>query len=486
MIVNRETMIRIEQSSGLDTVTLMERAGAALAAAIDAETGNNSNILILCGKGNNGGDGLVAARYIKHGHVKVMLIDGTVKTDAAKLNLDLLPSDMFINKDDFEEAVSKADVIVDCVYGFSYHGRLKPEIAQMFRQINSMNNKVISADINSGCEADTGYADPDAIESDLTCALDCFKPFHMLKKDHHKFRECKVLSLSLPHPEPSIFKEMNEVIFFNSFARKEDNSYKNTFGQILLAGGGYGMAGALGLNITGARAAGASYIHVVLDNSIYPVLASRFLTPVYHPVKDHPEEVILPLLKHVRACAFGSGSVSFPDKEKALEEILKNADCPVVLDAEALHLLSFNKEYLKETHTDVILTPHIGEFSALTGLSASEINANKISHASSYARENHVIVVLKGSHTIAASPEGEIYINQSGCQALAQAGSGDVLAGMITAVLPHQKDVFKAVCMAVWLHGFLSESSQHNHSMQCFPLEDLPAISDTLFRKHGF
>lgn len=485
MIVTREKMLKIEQNSGYDTLTLMERAGRVLTDALSALISEESNVLILCGKGNNGGDGLVIARLFKNRKIRIFLVEGEVRTPDAKHNHALLDPSLFIKEEDFQDALNSCDAVIDCVYGFSYHGALREPVRTYFKAVNASGKPVYSADINSGCECDTGNADPDALRSEITFALECFKPFHMLRKDHGMFRECRVLSMELPHPDQTLYQEMNEELFFSSFRRKNESSYKNSFGQLLLAGGSYGMAGALGLNILGAKTVGASYIHVLLPDSIYPVLASRFLTPVYHPVKTDSAEELKRLVKAVKACAFGSGSVSFPCREECLKILLEQKDCPVVIDAEGLRMIAADPSLLSNVQTDVILTPHIGEFSALCGRSIKDINKDKVRIVASYARDNHVIVVLKGPHTVVCSPDGDVYINQSGCESLAQAGSGDLLAGMTAALLLHADTAYQAACMAVWLHGYLSEPAQHHHSMQNFPLEDYPFIADQLFRKNG-
>ncbi len=485
MIVDHYDMQKIEQASGKDTLTLMECAGEAVVKALLCDTQANSSILILCGKGNNGGDGLVVARLLQNRKVNVYLAENEVRTPDAKVNYERLDGHVFIKPEELDQALEECDVILDCVYGFSYHGELRDSVRPLFQKVNASGRRIISVDIVSGCEADSGYAAKDALQADLVYALDCYKPFHMLRKDHQKFRECRLLSLDLPHPEQGTFMEMDEEKFFAGFNRKTEVSYKNTFGQMMLIGGSYGMAGALCLNITGAKSMGASYIHTVLPDSIYPICAARFLTPVYHPVKADAEETIKDLMSFVKAICYGSGAASFPDKKQVLSLLLKEHACPLVLDAEALRIFA---EYEGDVHSDVplILTPHIGEFAVLSGLSISEINRDRIKTASAYAAQHHVILVLKGPHTIVASPDGRVYINQSGCQALAQAGSGDLLAGMIAAVLLHQKDAFLASCMAVWAHGAVSQPQHHAYSMQAFPLEKVPEIMDHLFRSHGF
>ena len=485
MIVDTIKMKEIEQGSGLSVDALMERAGTACAQEIAKLLTKESHVLVLCGNGNNGGDGLVIARCLQDHDTTVMMVDGDVKSEAAKRAYDALPKDMLECRD-ARTAIAGADVIVDAVYGFSFHGRLKPELKHLFSLVAHSDAYVISIDINSGAEADTGEHDTDAIVSDETYALECYKPFHILRKDHRLFHKCKIVSMGLDHCTNG-WPEMDEERFFASFPRKKENAYKGTYGHCTLIGGSYGMAGALILNITGALTLGAPYIDAACPEIIYPIASAGSLTPVFHPYReDDPLGVIESLLMQSNAVAFGSGCTNLKRKTDILDFILQTASCPIILDAEALRLLDHNYFVLKFVKVPVILTPHIGEFATLVNRSIEEVMHEKIPLLKKFAHDYDAIIVLKGPNTIVASPEGELYINRSGCQALAQAGSGDLLTGMIAAMCTFTRNTYQAVCMAVWAHGYLSEYGLRYHSMQNFPLREYPRLMDELFKKHGF
>ena len=485
MIVDTIKMKEIEQESGLSVDALMELAGKACAKEIEKSLTKESHVLVLCGKGNNGGDGLVIARHLSAYDTTVYLADGEPCTEAAKKAYAALEKDMLVCTD-ILHAVTNADVIIDAVYGFSYHGRLKPELKKLFSMAAHSDAYIISIDINSGAEADTGEHDADAIVSDETYALDCYKPFHMMRKEHHLFQKVKLIPLGLPHLCKGI-PEMDEACFFANFPRKKENAYKGTYGKCTLIGGSYGMAGALALNILGAQTLGAPYINAVCPAEIYSIAANRFLTPVFHPYQEHdPLSVIEPLLMESNAIAFGSGCVNIARKLDIMDFLFQNAACPIIIDAEGIRLLQHNYYVLKFVKVPAILTPHIGEFAMLVNRSIEDVMHNKIQLAKDFAKEYDVIIVLKGPHTIVVSPEGELYINQSGCQALAQAGSGDLLTGMITAMCTFTRSTYQAVCMAVWAHGYIAEIGSKEHSMQNFPLQEYPKIMDQLFQKHHF
>lgn len=488
MIINRKQMLEIEKNSGLSYAEIMSLVAEKLVQFIKERFPEMQSILVLAGNGNNGGDALVTAKILSAEYnVSVYLINGQPKTPVAKQVITELSKDVFIKEYELKDIAEKADVIIDGVFGFSYHGNLDEHIAGIFQKLNSYRNKTVSIDINSGCECDSGYCDADALLSRYTCAIQYRKPFHALKKEHQMFEECITLDLGLPHDEPSVYQEMNEEIFFSHFPRKKENDYKGTNGKTLLIGGSYGMAGALSMNITGAKTIGSSYLEAGVSDSIYQIVAGKFMTPVFHPFSsDNYESTLSKVIAQASAIGYGSGCTNLEKKTEIMDMVLLNAHCPVVLDAEALRQLVNNTYLLCFVHVPVILTPHIGEFSALLNKPKEYVQEHREECATMFSQKFHVYVVLKGANTIVVSPDGRKYINESGCPSLAQAGSGDLLTGMIAASLAIQKDIFTAVTMAVWLHGYLSEYGLKYHSMQNFPLSCYPSLMDEIYRSHGY
>ena len=488
MITDKEGMKAIEEASGIPVETLMEQVGMKIADRIRQSLKPGSNLFILCGKGNNGGDGFVVCRALaKDYRCRIYLADGKPVTDAAKHAKRRLPRASIIDESMVAEEIRQADLILDAVYGFGFHGSLPSHIKQLFSVINSSGKPVWSVDINSGCECDRASCDSDAIRSELTLAIDCYKPFHLLRKEHGRFRQCELLDMGLPHPAASRFREMDEERFFASFPRKRENAHKGSFGKTLLIGGCYGMAGALALNLLGARTVGAPYIQAAVPEEIYPIAAGYYLTPVFHPFGQWTwHDVIEPLIHSSKAIAFGSGATYMYHKEDILDLILQESRVPVVLDAAGLRLLSHNMYILRFAKAPVILTPHIGEFSDITGLPVSVIRDQKIETAAAFAKDYRVIVVLKGANTVIAFPNGDFYINETGNPALAQAGAGDLLTGILAGLLTMTCDVETAVIMGVWLHGYLADLGIKNHSVQGFRLDTFPEIMDQLFLQHGF
>ncbi|MGM9942401.1 MAG: NAD(P)H-hydrate dehydratase [Bulleidia sp.] len=488
IIVNRNEMRKMEALSGRTTEELLHTAGQKVASFIIENYSACRKIMMIAGNGNNGGDALKAAEVLqKTMDVSIYMIHGQPKTDAALTVYNRLDSNLFIREYEVEQTAENADLILDGVYGFGYHGTLNEHTRKIFRRLNPYRNKTLSIDINSGCECDSGFCDRDALTSHITLALEAYKPFHMFRKEHHMFDECVRLSLDIPHNVKTSYFTMDEETFFSNLKQKEENAYKTSEGKTLLVSGSYGMAGAACLNILGAQSMGASYIMSAVPDAVYPICAGRFTTPVFLPYSSNTcENVLIPAVRSASIIACGSGMTNLDCKNRVNDLVLQNANCPVILDAEALRLLVHNTYLFRFIHVPVIITPHIGEFAALTGKPAEYIQDHREECAEQFARQYHVYVVLKGANTVVVSPDGRKYINQSGCPALAQAGSGDLLTGIMAGTLNLSKDIFTGICMAVWFHGFLSEYGLKYHSIRHFPLECYPQLADELFRKHGF
>ncbi len=488
MILTKNEMQTMEQASKKPPLQLMEEVGNALYNAILLDTKETDSILILAGNGNNGGDAFVLSRLLQnHRNLKIYLTQGLPKTKEAFQNYQLLPQSLFIQPKDFPKALKQATIVIDGIFGFSYHNPLPPQIATICKQVNQANKKVYSIDINTGFECDSLSYDKNALYSTITYAIEAYKPCHMFNKHHNHIQTLKRLSLNLPHPTTTIHQEMNLETFFKNFQKKPINAYKGTYGKTLLISGCNGMAGALSLNITGAKAMGASYIQVALEEQIYPILAIKHTTPVYSPFTSKTwYNTMHTIVPNASSIAFGSGATYMTNKQDILDFLIQNATVPLILDAEGLRLLKHNTYILRYAKAPLILTPHIHEFAELSNQSIEQIQDNPIQAMKTFVDDYKVNLVLKGPNTLCMFTNGEIYINQSGNQALATAGSGDVLTGILAALLTITKDVNLATMMAIFIHGYLAEVNSQTHSMQTFDLESIPQLMDTLFHQHNY
>ena len=448
-------MIQCELNSNLSEDELMEMAGRQCAYALMNEIRKEDQILILCGKGNNGGDGFVIGRILMQNHyqVQIYLTENTISSDTARMMADQLSPNVFVDED-ILNVIDHSDVIVDCVYGFSFRGSLNDEMAGLFDAVNQSEARVFSIDLNSGMEADSGKTDPHTIISEMTLVLGHYKIAHLFKKDHQCFKELKLIDLALPAPEKTDLFEMNEKTFKKLLPRKAIDSYKNVNGRTLCIAGSTNTAGAAILCGLGAWKSGIGYLHLVSDESVLSHMVQRFPVTVTHTTDE-----IGTLSDKLDSIAIGCGCDRMDDFENILLTLLEDSTLPCVVDAYGLRVLADHLHALDGARSDVILTPHLGEFAALSKISAKEILKDKVSIAKQFAEEHGVTLVLKGPHTLVVSYDGRMYVNQTGHQNLAKAGSGDVLAGLIAGFCAQNIDSFTACCMAVWLHGKASDLS---------------------------
>lgn len=479
MIVDTKTMKKIEETSNYTTNELITMVGKEIFNTISSILNKNHKILIICGKGNNGADGLALASnlLLNHYQVKIFLCEDIVSKDAQTF-YNKLPKDLFITtiKDQY-------DIVIDCIYGFGFKAEIHIEQRPLFKQINQLHAYKISIDINSGCEADTGIFDNNAFVSDLTLALGCYKPFHLFNKEHHMFKELKLVELPLNYDIKSNIYEMNEDIFLANYPKIAENAYKGINGKALLIGGSFGMAGAASLNIIGALATGSTYLHAAIEDTIYPILATKYDNVVFHPFdRNSFKGAIENIMYNVDAISYGSGVNNLPYNNDILELLLQYSSRTVVLDAQAIRLLTDKLFVLKLAKPHIIMTPHIKEFADLINLPVEVVKRSRIKIAKEFAKDYGVTLVLKDTTTIVVNASGELFINNKGNQALARAGSGDLLCGMITNLAALLKDNFLASCMAVWFFNHICEMITKDTSITCFSLNNYLKYADIFFK----
>ena len=271
--------------------------------------------------------------------------------------------------------------------------------------------------------------------------------------------------------------------FFSHYPLRKTDSNKYDNGHLLLVSGSKGMAGSAVLNIIGANSVGTGFIHALVEEDIYPIVASKEICAVYHAddLKDHNFIDHLNLYSKVDAIAIGSGLNNNPNARDYFIHILKYFHGPIVVDAYALDLLS-EDESLYSLNDNLILTPHLGEFSRMTGLRKESILKDKETIARHFALQYNVTLVLKGPHTMVVSGGAKMFENDSGNEALARAGSGDILTGMIAGMCAIYDDPYQATIDAVWLHGHIADMHAKKHSKEIFDLTTYPQYADEFFR----
>lgn len=468
----RESEEKAVKSGAFSFRELMHTAGTSAAKIIDKKFGcKDKKIALLCGNGNNGGDGCVIAKWLyEHGaDVTVITPYGPPVTENAAYYYEKL---QFIKKTD---AFSGSyDIIIDALFGIGLNRKLDNNTVSLINQINKLNAVRVSIDIPSGVEADSGRVLGAAFNADLTVTFIALKPCFMLPSGSDFCGEVAVDDIGVKTAGFAFLT--NEPPYL---PKRRHNSHKGTFGTALLLCGSYGMAGAAMLSAKAALRSGVGIVKSVVNESIYPMLTVSVPEAVCVPVKDS-ENKTLPcdididkLTQDSDALLFGCGVGQSEDISKLLEKIIENSNIPCVIDADGINTLSHSIELLRKSKAPVILTPHPKEMSRLCGLSVSEVEADRLGIASSFAREYGCIVVLKGADTVIAEPDGSVTVNTNGNAGMATGGSGDVLAGIIVSLLAQGLCPAESAKSAVYLHGDAGDKAAQKRSQRSMIASDI-------------
>lgn len=482
-VVTSKQMKEIEHNAlqyDLTYQRLMENAGSAAAAFI-RRTFNiyGLNCIIFCGTGNNGGDGFVVARKLheNNANVLVVLMDSTPSTAESQAMLDSVRgleipvADFSQNQEKVLELLSHADIIVDAIYGAGFRLPLGDLQRSACTAINDAIAAVISLDLPSGIECDTGDCDSDAVNADFTVAFDSLKPCHVIQKSLSLCGVIETCDIGIPDEAKqglvNYFGVITTEMAFSHLLPRDPNAHKGSCGTLLAVCGSSRYRGAAALSVLGAYRCGAGLVTLASVEAACAATANLvpeaiFLTlPTIRSAvagEESSYEILLRgSLKSATAALFGCGVGQGAHCDEMLEYLLRNAACPIVIDADGINALAKNIHLLREAKAPVILTPHPGEMSRLCQKSVQEIESDREGTAMSFAKEHGVILVLKGHETIIANGDGGFILNRTGNAALAKAGSGDVLAGMIGAFAAQGIDPFYSAACAVHLHGLAAD-----------------------------
>ena len=430
---------------------LMKNAGKACAKEILKNYNcQNKKIAVICGNGNNGGDGFVVAKELENIGAKVTVIIpfGVPQTKTAKYYFEKLGEIPVTNKfsQDF-------DIIIDALFGIGLNRPLNSDICDLINDMNSSNAIKIAVDIPSGIEANSGKILGAAFKADLTVTFIAPKPCFFLPYGNEYCGKLTVADIGVKLCGYSYTLNQKPI-----FEKRPKNSHKGTFGTALLLCGSYGMAGASILSTRAALRSGVGIAKIVVCESIYQTLTLGVPEAVCVPVKENSlgtltSELPDKALEKTTAVLFGCGVGLNNDTKALLEKLIEKVTVPFVIDADGINALASRIDILKNSKAPIILTPHPAEMARLCKKSASQIEENRIETAKTFAKDNNCFVVLKGANTIISSPEGEICINTNGNPGLAKGGSGDVLAGIIVSLLAQGLPTFDAIKAAVYLHS---------------------------------
>ena len=442
------------------SLELMYRAGKAVAEAVEWR----APVGIVCGVGNNAGDGYVIALELQKRGIDCTLLlleerfsaDGKYYFD--KCTENNIPYELCTEEID----LSRFSTLVDCIFGTGFKGEARGLAKKVIEKYNASPAYKISVDINSGMNGDTGMGETVTL-SDLTCSIGSFKPGHFLNKAKDVIKDKINLDIGIkPIDEPY------HLYAPSPLPERKNFSNKSTYGYVALIGGSKKYSGAIRLAAmaNAAMRSGAGVAMLAVPDSISPYIIPNILEATIYPLSDNGGEIVYSeseisaLSSRVKTIAFGMGIGLSGETEKVLYYLLNNYKGRLIIDADGLTALSrIGTEILKNAACEVILTPHNMEFSRVSGLPIADILSAPIDHAKAFAKEYGCTLLLKGPSTIVTDGE-TVYVIDRGCAGMATAGSGDVLSGILAATAAYIPSPLEATALAAYINGAAGELAE--------------------------
>lgn len=449
---------------GISELTLMKTAAKSCHRYIYPLITKNDRIAILCGKGNNGGDGYEIASLLKNDEFDITVInvfDTVPVTDTAKRVYDdcLENGVKVLGFSEYEKVLSGSTVIIDAVFGVGFYGCIEEDsdFGKLFSLCNSLNVLKIAIDTPSGINSGDGTCSGIAFNADHTITMAYIKTGMV---SYPAKKHCgNIMIADIGYPKELCDEILKDAIIpdddyiKNVIPKRSADSHKGTYGRLLMYCGCRNMTGAAILSAKAALRSGAGLVNIARDEATIRILQSQLTEPIFSPLSEDSENELLSLSDKATSVLTGCGLGTSEHDKNVLYSLIKNVNCNLIIDADGINLICENKIILKEAKKPPILTPHPLEFSRLSGKTVTEIQRDRINCAKSFAKEYGCIVVLKGASTVIASPDGRLAVNTSGNPGLAKGGSGDVLAGVISSLCAEGLPPFESAVCGVYLHG---------------------------------
>jgi hydroxyethylthiazole kinase-like uncharacterized protein yjeF len=487
-IVTAEQMRQIDRSAdamGITTDTLMENAGRLVAEETRKLVGDitGKSFLVLTGPGNNGGDGLVAARYLRDWGAEVFLYLCSPRSSddknlllAQERNIPVFIAEQDSGLNELQKLLASSDVAIDAIFGTGKSRSIGGVFKEILTALIAAREKnpglyIVAVDVPSGLDADNGSIDPSCPEANATITLGYPKTGLYSFPGAKKTGKVIIADIGIP---PALAKDITTELISeewvkSSLPNRSPEANKGTFGKVLIIAGSINYIGAAYLACMGAARTGAGLVTLATARSLIPILASKLTEVTYIPLPESEPGIIgsdaLQLMKKsipdYRVLLLGCGMGQHKATNEFTKSLLFNLPhthyLPVILDADGLNTMSNEPAWWQKLGKNMILTPHPGEMARLTESTLEDVQLERISVAQSSAIEWQKIVVLKGPYTIIASPEGRTMVSPFANAALASAGTGDVLAGMIAGLAAQYMPMFDAAACGVYLHAKAGE-----------------------------
>jgi len=457
--------------SGVPSTWLMTNAAGHVARAAMDLMDVKRRAVIFCGSGNNGGDGVAAALYLLRRGVELRVIlvgsrerltDDTAEMERRLTELGAILEDFSeLDIEDLERFIKSSGVIIDAILGIGLDREISGDVLYAVNLINAAEAPVVSADIASGVQADTGRILGNAVHADVTVTFTKAKAGHFVEPGCTCCGELKIVDIGIPKEladgaEINIHAVMPEDV---ALPKRNPISHKGDYGKLLLIGGSVGYTGAPTLAARAAVRAGAGLVSLGVPASIYQITAVKNDEAMPFPLADRDGRlsidalpVILDKLASCDVCAIGMGLGRSEELNGLVQNLVAESNKPLIIDADGLFALAQDMTALERAKKPIILTPHEGEFIRMGG----DLTGGRLGAAREFAEKHGCVLLLKGHHSICAFPDGEVCIIPNGSPGMAKGGSGDVLSGIIAAMMG-QLPLKRAVITAAYLHARAGE-----------------------------
>lgn len=500
-ILTRDQIRQIDRQSTeefkVPGLLLMENAGMRVVEAMEArvEDLDECTIVIVCGKGQNGGDGFVVARQlIQRGIVPEVLLFAGVGdvTGDARTNLDILaaighPPTVVEDREGWDRVrgvLDSAVVVVDALLGTGVSRPVEGLLGEVIQAVNesAFTAWIVSVDVPSGCRADRSDVDGPVVDADLTVTFTALKHCLVFEPAGALAGEVVVADIGNPHELTDSVEPRLELIdheaFPEAWSARENESQKGDYGKILVIGGSEGKAGAPALSAQSALRAGGGLVTAAVPSTILPTVAGFMPEVMTAALPASPEGgAVIRLLEGMTVVAAGPGLGTSEAAFRLARELVQTASVPLILDADGINAFAADAASLRNRNSDtpLVLTPHPGEMARLAGLEISSVLRHRLDVARRFSQELDVYIVLKGYRTVVACPDGSAFVNPTGSAAMATAGSGDVLTGILAGIAgqPHLGSFTERLCLAVYLHGYAGDLGAAEIGEEAFVASDI-------------
>ena len=485
-VATAELMRKLDQRAisefGIPGMVLMENAARGIVSTLfrsfpDLPT---SRVGILAGRGNNGGDGLAAARYLANRGIPCRIFlfaaQEEVKGDAGA-NLEILKRmgvavQEVLNLEEWggqKALVGSADLLLDGIFGTGLKGPVEGFFREIIESVNSLKKPVVAIDLPSGLDADSGQVLGACIQARITVTFGLAKRGLLVQPGAQAAGKVVVVDISLPRPALEGERIQDHLLegadFLPYLLPRNPDSHKGKFGHLLVLAGSPGKTGAAALVSQAALRVGTGLITLGVPESLNSILEEKVTEVMTEPLPETREKTlglsaqqrIFELCSRKTALALGPGLSLNLETVRLVQQVVRKSPLPAVIDADGLSALAGKPEILRKNQKELILTPHPGEMARLAGISIEEVQKDRIQVARGFAKEYGVILVLKGSRSLIASPGGEVFINPTGNPGMASGGTGDVLTGMIGGLLAQGLPALEAAKLGVYLHGLAGD-----------------------------